>query len=347
MKKGIPTTVSLMVAAMLTALAAHGQAFQRYENFPSPERYGVVGAALPDGRLLLWAGDGVYVQDWAQVDGFALKAQGYEGDPAFLVLSPSGRTALLGAGGWGADPWLDRIYRFDPASPRDYAPDAVAAVLPHYAAAFLTEDLVAIDAGAGDWMNSVIVVHDLRDAKSAPAPVLYKPAPPKGETAIQKPGYSAALAVDHARDRLYAMDAATLELRAFSAAALVNAYETGGTLDWAGDGVLIGAPGAYFNGGVNGITPDGRLVISGAFGWGLPGGVQIVDPDTGVVIETLDPSGMYSYASAIYNPVTGQITAIADGLAYVTGGFAKLPAAGLAGLLALAGFLAIAARRRA
>jgi len=143
------------------------------------------------------------------------------------------------------------------------------------------------------------------------------------------------------------MDAATLELRAFSVSALINAYETGHTLDWAADGVLIGAPGAYFNGGVNGIMPDGRLVISGALGWDLPGGVQIVDPDTGLVIETLDPSGVEAYTSVIYNPVTGQITAIADGLAYASGDFAKLPAAGLAGLITLAGLLAIVARRRA
>ncbi len=348
MKQGISTRVSLILAAAaLTMFATHADAFQRYENFPSPERYSVVGAALPDGRLLLWNGDGVYLQAWAQVDGFSLKAQGYEGDPAFLALSPSGRTALLGAGGWGADPWLDRIYRFDPAAPRDFAPDAVVAVLPHYAAVFLTEDLVAIDAGAGDWMNSVIVVHDLRDEKSLPAPVLYKPAPPKGETVVQKPGWSASLAVDHARDRLYAMDAASLELRAFSVTALINAYETGGTLDWAGDGVLIGAPGAFFSGGVNGVMPDGRLVISGAFGWALPGGIQIVDPDTGAVIETLDPSGVNAYTRAIYNPVTGQITAIADGLAYASGGFAKLPVAGLAGWLTLMGILSITACRRA
>lgn len=347
MKKGIPVLSVLSLVFVFLMPSAHAEGFQRYDHFPSSDRYGVVGAALPDGSLLLWNGEEVYVQQGLRVDGFALRGQGYSGDPAFLAVSPGGQTALLGAGGWGTDPWVDRIYRYTPGAPGDFTPDAIVAVMPHYAAAFLTEDLVAIDAGAGDWMNSVIVVHDLRGGKSLPAPVLYKPASPKGDTVVQKPGYSAALTVDHARGRLYAMDAATLELRAFSVSALIDAYESSGLLDWAGDGMLIGTPGAYYNGGVNGVTPEGGLVISGALGWGMPGGIQIVDPDTGTVLENLDPSGAYSYASAIYNPVTGQITAMADGLAYATGGFITLPAMGLAGMAMLAALLAAAARRRA
>lgn len=311
---------ALFCVPVFSATAAD---FVRYDQFPSTQRYSVVGAALSDGRLLVWDGETVYAQPHAQVDAFLRVGTGYSGDPAFLIVSPNGHTALLGAGGYGADPYLDRIYRFDASAPSNFSEESVALTLPHYTAAFLTERLVLIDAGAGDWMNSVLSVYDLDGAKSAPVPVVYKPA--SKAPVVNKPGYSAAVGVDRLRGRVYAMDAATLELRSFSLTAMITAFEQGQLLDWASDGVRIGVPGQYFSGGVAGVTQEGRLLIDGALGWGLPGGVQVVDPVHGTILEVLDPTGSQAYARAIYNPGTRETTVMANGLTYVSGSFTTMP----------------------
>jgi len=320
--------------------------FSVYSNFPTTARYNVVGTALTDGRLLIWNGGGIFVQERPNRDKFEHYASGYEGDPAFAILSPDGHTVLLGAGGYGTDPYLDKIYRIDARAVQDYTPDAVAVTIPHFAATFLTESLVLIDAGAGDWMNSLLVIHDISGGKSGPVPVVRKP-PVKGDTVVYKPGYSAAMTVDKANGIVYVMDAASLELRSFSVAGLIQAYTTHTTLNWTSDGTLIGSPGAYFNGGVSGITQAGLLVIGGAFGWGLEGGVQLVDPATGGIQQTLDPIGNHAYTSVIYNDVTDRITVMSQGLTYLQGDVARVPAAGFLGLLTLAGFAGTIIARRA
>ena len=177
----------------------------------------------------------------------------------------------------------------------------------------------------------MLVVLDLSGAKSGLVPVVLKPSA-KADTVLPKPGYSAALSVDRARGRVYAMDAASLELRWFSFAALLNAYNTHTPLEWATDGTPVGAPGQYFNGGVSGITPEGYLVIGGALGWGLAGGVQYVNPESGAIVQTQDPSGRQAYTSVIYNGVTGRVTVMSEGLTYVEGALSELPVAGSLGL---------------
>ncbi len=340
------TVFRMMIVLSVCSGVASSADFSVYERFPTTARYNVVGTALPDGRLLLWNGDKIFVQQSANVDRFEQRASGYQGDPAFAILSPGGNTVLLGAGGYDGDPYLDKIYRISPNGLQDYSPQSVAATIPHFAAAFLTESLVLIDAGAGDWMNSLLVIHGFSGAKAAPVPVVRKP-PVKGSTVVHKPGYSAAITVDHVHGRVYVMDAASLELRSFSLTALINAYNTHTTLEWAAAGTLIGNPGMYFNGGVSGITAAGQLVIGGALGWGMAGGVQLVNPATGVVEKTLDPGGHQAYTSVIYNPVTDRITALSLGLTYLQGDIAKVPAAGWLGLMFLAVFSGTVIARRA
>lgn len=325
-----------------TALASD---FTRYDHFPSTARYGVVGAASPDGRLILWNGESIYYQSMPGLDQFREMATGYQGDPAFLILSPDGHTVLLGAGGYDGDPYLNKIYRYDLGAPSDYSGSAVVAEITHYTATFLTSTLVLIDAGAGDWANSVLVVLDISGAKSAPVPVVRKPSLKAG-TVVHKPGYSAAISVDRARDRVYTMDAASLELRSFSLTALVNAYNTHSTLDWSTDGTLIGQAGQYFNGGVSGVTPQGYLLIGGALGWGGAGGVQVVNPGDGAIVEVMDPAGDQAYTSVIYNGVTNQVTITANGLTYFQGEFSTLPLAGVPGVAVLASLVVLFYVRR-
>lgn len=325
---------------------AGADSFSVYSHFPTTARYNVVGTALNDGRLLLWNGDGIFIQERPNRDKFEQRGAGYEGDPAFAILSPDGHTVLLGAGGYGTDPYLDKIYQIDARAVREYSPETVAVTIPHFAATFLTESLVLIDAGAGDWMNSLLIIHDLAGTKAAPVPVVRKPLV-KGDTVVHKPGYSAAMTVDKSNGLVYVMDAASLELRSFSVAALINAYTTHTTLNWTTDGTLIGSPGAYFNGGVSGITSEGLLVIGGALGWGLEGGVQLVNPATGGIQQTLDPASNHAYTSVIYNDVTDRITVMSLGLTYLQGEVATVPAMGFMGLLVLTGFAGTVIARRA
>ena len=336
--------VSLLFVVLTVSGMAGAEDFTPYTHFPVTARYNVVGTAVPNGRLLLWNGDKVFLQSRPDADEFNEIASGYAGDPAFLILSPDGHTALLGAGGYGTDTYVDKIYRFDVNQPGDFGPESTAATISHYGAAFLTETLVLIDAGAGDWTNSLLVVLDISGAKSAPIAVVRKPAAKAG-TVLNKPGYSAALTVDYANDMAYVMDGTSLELRSFSVQALVDAYAGHTLLDWTADGTLIGSAGQYFNGGVSGMTLDGNLVIGGAFGWGLDGGIQLVNPANGVIVDTLDPSGEQAYTSVIVNSVTGRITAVASGTTYVQGAFTVLPAVGGFGLIVLCAAL-VAARSR-
>ena len=317
----------LLAAALTTGATASAQDFSPYENFPSTAVYGVVGTALPNGRLILWNGDAIFIQDGIGRDAFTTHATGYAGDPAFMALSPDGHTLLLGAGGFGGDPYLDQLYTFDANNPVDFSPSAIALTRTHFSGLFLTEHLILIDAGTPAWASELVVL-DL-NAKSAPVTVVVKPKEytfEKGQV-VDKPGYSANLTIDRSQQIVYAMDAATLELRAFSAAALINAFNTGTPLGWAADGVLVGTPGVYFSDGVSGITPEGYLVIGGSLGWGLPGGIQLVDPATGAVAQTLLVDGD-GYTKVIYNEVTGVITALASGLVYAQGSFQQAPPQG-------------------
>ncbi len=338
----------LVPCTLVFAVAVHGDSasFHLYANFPQTAKYNLVGAALPDGRLVIWNGDGVFVQPMANADRFDKVAGGYAGDPAFIALSPDGHMLLMGAGGF-MDPYTDHIYALDMRAPQDFTPASVVLSEPHYAGAFLTENLVIVDAGTPTY-SSELVILDL-SAKSAPVPVVVKGDSYAKDAVVPKPGYAANVGVDYARGRVYAMDAATLELRWFTVAELLEAYHTSSVLDWVADGTLIGVAGSYFSGGVVGITPEGNLVMAGALGWGMPGGVQIVNPDSGAVIADYDVDGQQGYASAIYNSVTGVIVAFVNGVAYASEEPQAVPAPGVAGLAVLATVIVLraAAKRKA
>ncbi len=134
---------------------------------------------------------------------------------------------------------------------------------------------------------------------------------------IDKPpfAYSATLAKDDTW--VYVMDGNSRELRKFSIASLINAYETSATLDWNADGILVGSPGTYFSGGVAGITVDNLLIIAGSEGFMLPGGIQEVNPITGEIVRVWDPASNQGYYSAFYNIYSDTILAIVYGTGYL------------------------------
>lgn len=343
--------VVLTAALMGLGLSAAATTFVPYQKFPqpAPTAFGVAGLALPNGRLLVWDGDALHLQMAVNADAFQRVAAGYAGDPGFMALSPGGSTVLLGQGFGGA------LYRFEPNAPASFAPAAVVGNLPHYSGVFLTENLVLLDTFRMDFSGTDLQIVDISGAKSAPWTVVAKSdLYMNKDVVVEKPpfSYSTSVAIDRGAGVVYSMDGNTRELRAFNAADLLAAYNAQTTLDWAADGVLIGAAGQFFGGGVAGVTPSGRLVIGGSEGFLQPGGVQVVNPSLAnpalaSVEELLDPVGTQPFYSVIYNPYTDTITAIADGgTVYVPEGtLVGLPLSGPAGLTLLAAALALAARR--
>lgn len=335
--------------------------FEQYVNFPLPAfgngAYVVTGTGLPDGRLLVWDGDAVYRQFDAGADRFDRVASGYQGDTAFVALSPDGQTCLLGQG------YAGNIYSFDPGSPADYTAQSVVASVPgNYSGVFLTNTLVLLDVGRLDFSGSELHIIDLdaakRGAKAAPRVGVAKDSRyfAQGKSlVVDKPpfGYAASLAVDYTQDMVYAMDANARELRAFAIADLVNAFNTATPLDWATDGTLIGSAGQFYSGGAAGVQPGGNVIVGGSEGYLLPGGIQVVDPSLALpasasVLETLDPTGNQDYYYVIYNAYTDTITGVTfSGAAYSSGALASVPVVGALGLAVLGLGMGIAGVRRA
>lgn len=342
------------MALLLAAAPALAMNFEPYQAFPAPApgAFGVTGIGLPNGKLLLWNGDQLYLQQGVNTDAFSVMAGGYAGDPGFMALAPDGHTVLLGQGYFG------NLYVFDVNAPQNFSPASIAGNESHFGGTFLTQNLVLLDAGRADFTGSDLLVVDIGGAKSTPALVIQKPAEcyvAQKDVVAEKPpfAYSASLTVDRTQGIVYAMDGNTRELRYFSVAALVQAYTTQTPLDWSVDGVLVGSAGQFYTNGVQGIRPNGDLVIGGSEGFLLPGGIQLVDPRLdnpaqAAVLEVLDPAGDQDFYNVIYNPYTDTITAISgDGTPYAPGNtLVGLPVAGGAGLSVLAGVLALAARRR-
>lgn len=339
----------VLALALPNAVARAATGFERYAKFPKPAAgaFVVSGTAEPDGRLVVWDGDTVYQQFSVNADSFGRIAWGYPGDTAFVALSPDGHTLLLGQG------FAGDLYRMDLRAPRNFSAESVVTNIPgHFAAVFLNSDLVLLDVGRLDFSGSELQILDLSAAKSTPRLGIGKGAAYLGtgqkDLGVDKPpfSYSASLAIDPAAELVYAMDANTRELRAFSVAALINAFNTSTPLDWASDGTLIGTAGAFFSGGVAGVRPNGQLVVGGSAGFLQPGGIQIVDPSlanpaNASVLETLDPAGTAEFYYAIYNPYTDVVNAVVfSGEAFLPENLAvDVPLVGAAGLLVLAGGL--------
>lgn len=285
-----------LLVALLNVLPAHAADFELMEDFPraDPSAFSVVATGLSDGRLLVWNGNTVYLQSALDEDVFPAVASGYIGDPSFITLSPDGKHALLGAGFSG------NLYLFDTENPADFAEATIVANVPHYAAIYLTETLVLIDAGVFG-QPSELTMLDLSGAKGLPKPVVSKSDRYKN-LVVQKPegSYSASLALDARYGIVYAMDANTNELRYFTVDELVSAFNDSTTLDWAADGDLVGATGDYLGGGIAGVT-SGGLLVNGGFG-----AVNLIDfsitaQKNGEIVDTLQPAGNTVFYTPLFN----------------------------------------------
>jgi len=300
------TRTVLGAALSLCAASATATTFYPLMQFPEPAAgaFSVTAEALADGRFLVWNGDTLFEQTSPNADAFTPVASGYAGDPGFIASTPSGGTMVLG-GGFGG-----QIYVLDPNAIVDFTPAVQVATISHYDGLMLTDSVLLVDAGKSDFSGSELIAADLFAKSGAQfRRVAAKPDAAKAEVVLDKPpfSFSGTLAIDRNAGVVYVMDSNTRELRSFSVAALLDAFETGTELDWETDGTPIGAPGDFYSGGVSGIDANGNLIIDGSESFGGPTGVQIVDPATGTVLETLTPNGPSGFYSALYNSVTNAV----------------------------------------
>jgi hypothetical protein len=352
---------SFVLSICLFAISGSLQAsaiFTPYDSFPPgvPDGWGgskaIIGTSLPDGRLLVWNGETLFIQYAVDVDSFATLATGYIGDPGFIDLVDNGTSAVLGEGFGG------RIYRVDLSQAADFSAGAVVATQSHYSGVMLSDSLTLLDAGTIDFSSELIIV-DISGAKVAPTTVVTKSAKytgPSGEktSILDKPAFSwsAAMAVDGVNGIVYVMDGATTEIRYFIVAELIQAYNNSTLMDWETDGIQVGTMGQFYIGGVADIMLDGTLLVGGWQSWETNGGIQIVDPRLddpalAVVLDILTPAGTSDHYGVIYNPVSDSVTAMAGGQAFSNApSLLELPVAGGLGLLALGGLLSIALRRK-
>lgn len=279
---------------------------------PAPGSYFVTSAPLHDGTFLIWNGNQVYKQTAHKNDTYSLIAEGYQGDPAFVTISPDGKNAILGQG------YLGDIYLLDLTNPQNFTPASIITNISHYYGIYLTSDLLLLDITKPDFSGSEIHILPL-NTKSANATqfVLSKPQLSNKDMVIDKPpfAYSATLAKDS--NWVYITDGNTREIRKFPVSSLINAYNMHTTLSWETDGIPIGTPGMYFSGGVSGISVDNLLIIGGSEGFMLPGGIQEVNPVTGEILRTWDPANNQGYYSAFYNSHSDTILAIVYNMGYL------------------------------
>ena len=343
MSKVLFVSIVLGAGVVLIAAPAAAQDYTSYKHFPSPVGYFVMCTDLSDGRLLVWDGESLYLQDEPSLDRFTAIATGYSGDPAFIALSPDGHTVLLGTGYGGGD----NLYVFDVDAPKDASENPSIGVLSHYWGAFLTADLVVIDRVKSDYSTTELGVFSLSGGVASYKSIIDKPAAaaiPAGQGVA-----SSALAVDAAGAYVYAMDylydyatwaLQSNQLRRVSAADLIGAYNTSGTLAWTAQ-TAIGASGAYDGAGPSDVTAGGKVLFGG-------NAIQVVDPGTGAIDETLTPdTAAYPWYVALYNAALSHVYGVSSGTGWIPeADFVGLPAIGTAGLLLLTAGLARSMYRR-
>lgn len=303
--------------------------------------------SLPNGKLIVWDGDAIHVQQILGGNQFSKVASGYLGDTGFMAVSPDGHTLVLGAGMSG------RLYRFDLNAPADYSAAADLGVVSHYWGVFLTNTLLLLDKLTDDYATDELAVIDISAPTLNRKTVMLKP--PAAE--IPAGGFvaSAALAVDRTRTNVYAMALAfdgsfsvvANPLKRILVSDILTAYNASQVLDWNTNAVAIGGETAFSSGGPVGVTNEGKVLISGF------GGLDLIDPATASILATYDPAGMVYYGG-VYNAATGDIIPIATDTAEYTmdliymprGSAQPMPLTGIAGLGILSMLLALRAAKR-
>lgn len=340
--------------------AAGADAFDRYGDsyrwFATPPvgdgSFGVAGAALPDGRLLMVTGNSVFLERsvgagaFDEVAVFDAGETGGATDPAFIEVSPGGTRIAVGAG-FGRPV---AVFGFDalgtPDAPSVLSSGSAAAYFDvgHFDAAWLDESSLALTAGEFGQPAFVSLLDTTSD-----------PLNPQNRVVVSGiAGASSGVAFDGA-GRLFTGNgfadgsgSDTGWIRAFESSEWMGGadFETGGTL--IGD-VLSAASLAFdadgnlaVGGGDFGTFDAGYLgVIHGAAIAGALGGGGPIDGGDPSQLLRLDPRGDgFGYFGAAYNGFTGELY-IADGTTW----YATVPAPAGATVM-LGGGLLAAGRRR-
>lgn len=337
-----------MIFVSFLAAAPGFAEYVRVESFPTAvtRPYGNISVQfLPDGRLVAWDGDTVYVQALAGGDLLRPVARGYVGDTAFLAVSPDGHTLVLGAG------LSSKLYKLDLNAPVDYTPGSELGVYGHYWGVFLDAQFLLIDRMAHDWSTDELAIIDVTNPTLAPISVMDKPK--AADVPVHGFAASAGLAVDRENGYVYTMgllfDSSSMvvesSLKRIPLSVLINSYYADTKLQWASFPAIT--PGPTLTGGPVAVTNNGDVLVVGF------GGVERVNPATGAVLGTYAPGG-FVYHGAAYDGRTDQVYVLATDEAEYTmdqfyspvGALHKLPATGAFGLAVMAAIAAAAACRR-
>jgi hypothetical protein len=352
-----------LCAAQGSAFGSYGPPYRVVAMPPSgPGSIGLVGDALPDGRLLVVTGlevmretapgsgsfEVVGVLDSASMNGTT--------DPAFLRVSPDGQTIAIGGGSGRAVAVFASSLITSSGEPVPLTP-AVARYygVPHFDAAWADGSRLALT--AGDYGSPARVT--LLDVTS-------NPAAPINRTIVENiPGASGGIAFD-AAGRLYTGNGYALP-GATSTTGTIRAFDRSLTVDGATPadfetmGVLIGdvlsASALLFDREGNLIIGGGDFdagdmgylgVLSAAAIEAALSGAGAVDPTDPLHLLRLTPtSDPFAFYGSAYNPVTGELFArVTD---FVTGAntwYGTIPGPAGAAAVIIGVGLAAARRRR-
>ncbi len=341
MKRQVSVACLLLFFSVLAAPAALALAWQPLLSMPAPSAvsFSVKVDALPDGRLVAYDGDSIWVQNAVNVDGWTRIASGYLGDPGFVAVDPIGTRIAIGAGSGGFD-----FNTFSPAgpsyvwilnlsNPMDAADNTVNRILVpnNYDGAWLSATKLLIDSGPS-------YVSELGVVDFSATPPVYK------AVMTDKGGTSCDFALDPAGQYVYVTwvamwpDTSSLTKRV-PVSAFLTAFETDTQVSWTSvpTGDVIGN---FRGGGVGAVTRRGMLVYSGA------NPLLYVSPILRTVVTEENPSDdPFAYYSVGYNRANDSVYAYHAG-GYLTDGTVGIPVAGPAALVISTLLLALAASRR-
>ena len=295
MKKNRVLAVTGVLCALLASVALAQPStpptdFTALPGFPGPAgEYTSVGVdALESGKLVVYDGSSVYLEDGVEADRYTAFA-GYDGDGAglagFVAASPDDSTALIGAYGTG-DLWL-----FDADDPAA-AGDPLGAVEGVLFGEYLDDTNVLVSVYVED-------ISELGIVDTANTAALYTAVVDMGETGI--PG-----GIVVAGAEVYTTNAATGQIRSFAVKDLLDP-EVAKPLAWE-DGALIGT---FNDFGPTAVSSQCTLLVSGNDATTGRGAIQFVstDGEFGGDAQMATEADIAAHI-AVYNPKTEKVVAV-------------------------------------
>ena len=296
MKKNRVLAVTGVLCALLASVALAQPStpptdFTALPGFPGPAgEYTSVGVdALESGKLVVYDGSSVYLEDGVEADRYTAFA-GYDGDGAglagFVAASPDDSTALIGAYGTG-DLWL-----FDADAPAA-AGDPLGAVEGVLFGEYLDDTNVLVSVYVEEEVSELGIVDTANTA------ALYTAVVDMGETGI--PG-----GIVVAGAKVYTTNAATGQIRSFAVKELLDP-KVAKPLDWE-DGALIGT---FNDFGPTAVSSQCTLLVSGNDATTGRGAIQFVstDGEFGGDAQMATEADIAAHI-AVYNPKTEKVVAV-------------------------------------